>query len=278
MSTQIAFKPVTVPWVRSQKGKEKLTMLTAYDYPIASMLDEAGVDMLLVGDSVATVVYGEPNTLAVTMDDMIRHVKGVSRAARRALVIADMPFMSYQVSKEQALTNAGRFLKEAGAQAVKLEGGVEVTETIRALVRAGIPVVGHIGLTPQSINAMGNYRMHGKTDKERQYLIESAQAVAAAGAFCVVLECVEEQLSTKITEMISIPTIGIGASSNCDGQVLVTHDLVGLTVGRVPKFVTPLACLREPLVDAVKSYIGRTKAASAALTLSKGEEENASRH
>lgn len=277
MSTQTAVKAVTVPWVRAQKGKEKLTMLTAYDFPMATVLDEAGIDMLLVGDSVATVIYGEPNTLAVTMEDMIRHVKAVTRAAKRALVIADMPFMSYQVSREQAVTNAGRFLKEAGAQAVKLEGGVEITETIRAITRAGIPVVAHIGLTPQSINAMGNYRMHGKTDRERQYLIESAQAVAAAGAFCVVLECVEEQLSAKLTEMISIPTIGIGASSRCDGQVLVTHDLVGLTAGRVPKFVSPLACLSEPLMDAVKCYIGRTKATQIA-TAEAAEAENAPRH
>jgi 3-methyl-2-oxobutanoate hydroxymethyltransferase len=259
MSTLIATKPVTVPWIRSQKGKEKLTMLTAYDYPTAITLDEAGCDMLLVGDSVATVIYGEPNTLSVTMEDMLRHTRAVTKGAKRALVIGDMPFMSYQVSREQAVTNAGRFLKEAGAQAVKLEGGSEMADTIRAITRAGIPVCAHIGLTPQSINAMGTYRMHGKTDEERQYLLNSARAVAEAGAFAVVLECVEATLAAEITAAVSIPTIGIGAGEETDGQVLVIHDLVGLTAGRVPKFVAPLAQLREPLKDAVAGYIARTK-------------------
>jgi 3-methyl-2-oxobutanoate hydroxymethyltransferase len=258
-STALPTKSVTVPWVRSQKGVERLTMLTAYDYPTAAALDEAGIDMLLVGDSLATVIYGEPNTLSVTMEDMIRHTRAVVRAAKRALVIGDMPFMSYQVSREQAVMNAGRFLKEAGAQAVKLEGGAEMGDTIRAIVRAGIPVVAHIGLTPQSINAQGTYRMHGRSDEERAYLLRSAREVASAGAFCVVLECVEPLLAAEITRLIPIPTIGIGAGAECDGQVLVTHDLVGLTAGRVPKFVAPLACLREPLADAVKSYIARTK-------------------
>lgn len=258
MSSQTPLKPVTVPWVRARKGIEKLTMLTAYDYPMASLLDSAGVDMLLVGDSVATVMYGEPNTLSVTVDDMIRHVKAVARAAKRALVIADMPFMSYQVCPKQAVSNAGRFLKEASAQAVKLEGGVEMADTIRAITRAGIPVVAHLGLTPQSINAMGSYRMHGKTDEERLYLLESAKAVVEAGAFCVVLECVEPGLAHEITDSISVPTIGIGAGTDCDGQVLVTHDLVGLTIGRVPKFVKPLARLSEPFIEAVKTFIART--------------------
>lgn len=259
MSTLIVQKSVTVPWVRAQKGHQKITMLTAYDYPTAMVLDEAGVDLLLVGDSVATVIYGEPNTLSVTMEDMIRHSLAVSRGAKRALVIADMPFMSYQVSLEQALSNAGRLLKEGRAQGVKLEGGAEMAATVRAITRAGIPVIGHIGLTPQSINAMGNYRMHGKTEAERVYLLESAQALAEAGAFAVVLECVEEKLAQEITQLISIPTIGIGAGSSCDGQVLVTHDLVGLTAGKVPKFVNPLAQLREPLQMAIHSYIHRTR-------------------
>lgn len=260
MSTLVDTKPVTVPWVRAQKGKEKLTMLTAYDYPMATVLDAAGVDMLLVGDSVATVIYGEPNTLAVTMEDMLRHTRAVTRATKRALVIGDMPFMSYQVSREQAVTNAGRFLKEASAQAVKLEGGTEVAETIRAITRAGIPVCAHIGLTPQSINAMGSYRMHGKSDEERAYLLESARAVADAGAFAVVLECIEAGLAAQITREIPIPTVGIGSGPQCDAQVLVTHDLVGLTAGRVPKFVAPLAALRQPLSEAVASYVTRTKA------------------
>ncbi len=259
MSSHVATKAVTVPWIRSQKGKEKLTMLTAYDYPTAMVLDEAGIDMLLVGDSVATVMYGEPNTLSVTMEDMLRHTRSVTRAAKRALVIGDMPFMSYQVSREQAVTNAGRFLKEAGAQAVKLEGGTEMAETIRAITMAGIPVCAHIGLTPQSINAMGTYRMHGKSNEERQYLLDSAYAVAAAGAFAVVLECVEASLAAEITKAINIPTVGIGAGTACDAQVLVINDLVGLTAGRVPKFVSPLANLKEPLAEAVRGFIARTR-------------------
>jgi 3-methyl-2-oxobutanoate hydroxymethyltransferase len=259
MSASFESKPITVPFLRAQKGKAPITMLTAYDYPTARALDDAGVDVLLVGDSLATVVYGEPNTLSVTMDDMLRHTRAVARAAKRALVVGDMPFMSYHVSREQAVTNAGRFLKEAQAQAVKLEGGTEMAEVIRAITRAGIPVCAHIGLTPQTIHAMGTYRMHGKSDSERAYLLESARAVAEAGAFAVVLECVEEKLAREITAAIPIPTIGIGASPGCDGQVLVVHDLVGLTSGHVPKFVEPLANLREPLIEAAQAYITRTR-------------------
>jgi 3-methyl-2-oxobutanoate hydroxymethyltransferase len=261
MSTLVKQKAVTVPWLKSQKGAEKITMLTAYDYPTASILDEAGVDVLLVGDSLGTVIFGEPNTLSVTMEDMLRHTVAVTRAAKRALVIGDMPFMSYQVSVEQAVTNAGRFLKEGRAQAVKLEGGTEVAETIRGITRAGIPVCAHIGLTPQTINAMGNYRMHGKTDQERAYLIESALEAARAGAFMVVLECVEEGLAREITAKVGIPTIGIGSGPDCDGQVLVINDLVGLTVGRVPKFVTPVASLGQSLAQGAREYIERTKGA-----------------
>jgi 3-methyl-2-oxobutanoate hydroxymethyltransferase len=263
MSTAYESKPVTVPWVRAQKEgnpqRARITMLTAYDYPTARILDDAGVDVLLVGDSVGTVIYGEPNTLSVTMEDMIRHTRAVARGAKRALVVGDLPFMSYQVSVEQAVTNAGRMLKEAQAQAVKLEGGTEVEPVIRAITRAGIPVVGHIGLTPQSIHAMGSYRMHGKSDDERRYLMDSARAVAAAGAFAVVLECIEEKLAAEITREISIPTIGIGAGAACDGQVLVTHDLVGLTSGHVPRFVTPTAQLRDPFVAAARAYVERTR-------------------
>ncbi|MGK5083692.1 3-methyl-2-oxobutanoate hydroxymethyltransferase [Bdellovibrionota bacterium FG-1] len=258
MSTTLVCKPVTVPWIRSQKGVAKITMLTAYDYPTALILDEAGVDILLVGDSVATVVYGEPNTLSVTMEDMLRHTRAVANAAKRAMVVGDMPFMSYQVNQEQAITNAGRFLKEARAQAIKLEGGTEMADTIHAITRAGIPVIGHIGLTPQSIHAMGPYRMHGKNEGERRYLLDSARAIVQAGAFAVVLECVEETLAAEITAELDIPTIGIGASPRCDGQVLVVHDLVGLTGGHVPRFVTPTASLREPFREAVRAFIQRT--------------------
>lgn len=258
MSTLTVHKSVTVPWIRAQKGQKKISMLTAYDYPTAVMLDEAGIDVLLVGDSVATVIYGEPNTLSVTLEDMIRHTQAVSRGAKRALVVGDLPFMSYQINLEQAVSNAGRLVKEGKAQAVKLEGGIEMVPQVQAITRAGIPVVGHIGLTPQSINAMGAYRMHGKTEQERNYLKNSAQALAEAGAFSIVLECVEESLATEITSLVNVPTIGIGAGPHCDGQVLVTHDLLGLTVGRVPKFVNPLAALRDPFQEAVKNYIHRT--------------------
>jgi 3-methyl-2-oxobutanoate hydroxymethyltransferase len=260
MSTLIAQKAVTVPWIRAQKGQAKFTMLTAYDFAMATILDEAGVDLLLVGDSVGTVIYGHPNTLSVTMEDMLRHTQAVTRAAKRALVVGDMPFMSYQVSVEQAVMNAGRFLKEASAQAVKLEGGLEVAETIRGITRAGIPVCAHIGLTPQTIHAMGNYRMHGKSEAERRYLLDSALAVEKAGAFAVVLECVEESLAREITAQLQIPTIGIGASEHCDGQVLVSYDLLGLTAGRVPKFVAQTAQLREQVLAGARAYIDRTQA------------------
>ena len=259
MSTLVAHKPVTAPWICAQKGLQKTTMLTAYDYPTAVYLDECGIDMLLVGDSVATVMYGEPNTLSVTVEDILRHTQAVARGAKRAMVVGDMPFMSYQISPEQALTNAGRFLKEGHAQAIKLEGGTEIAPTIRVITRAGIPVIGHIGLTPQSIHAIGSYRTHGKNPAEREYLLESAHRIAEAGAFALVLECVEETLAEQITEEIKIPTIGIGAGPNCDGQVLVTHDLVGLTVGRVPRFVNPLASLREPFQAAVTAFVQRSK-------------------
>ncbi|MFZ9595045.1 MAG: 3-methyl-2-oxobutanoate hydroxymethyltransferase [Bdellovibrionia bacterium] len=259
MSSSLTTKPVTVKWVAAQKGRQKFTMLTAYDYPTSVLLDETGVDLLLVGDSVATVLFGEPNTLSVTMDDLLRHTRAVTRGAKRAMVIGDMPFMSYQVSAEQALINAGRFLKEGLAQGVKLEGGKEMAEPVRAITRAGIPVMGHIGLTPQSIHALGSYRTHGKTETEQTYLLESAHELAEAGAFALVLECVEESLAARITQEIKIPTIGIGSGPACDGQVLVTHDLVGLTAGRVPQFVKPLAALKIPFQHAVSEFIQRTK-------------------
>jgi 3-methyl-2-oxobutanoate hydroxymethyltransferase len=275
MSSTIETKPVTVPAIRAQKGVSAITMLTAYDYPTARVLDDAGVDMILVGDSLATVIYGEPNTLSVTMEDMLRHTRAVARGAKRALVVGDMPFMSYQVSVEQAVVNAGRFLKEAGAQAVKLEGGSEMAWVISAITRAGIPVCAHIGLTPQTIHAMGSYRMHGKTDAERTYLRESAHAVAQAGAFAVVLECVEEGLAREISRELSIPTIGIGAGHGCDGQVLVVHDLLGLTAGRVPRFVEPTASLRDPMLEAARAYVDRTRARWAQAFGKAGEELSA---
>jgi len=253
---------VTVPRVKQTKasaGATPLVMLTAYDYPTAKILEEAGVDLILVGDSLGTVVYGEPNTLSVTMEQMLMHTRAVSRAAVRAMVVADMPFLSYQISKEQAVQNAGRFLKESGAHAVKLEGGAEMAETISAITRAGIPVCAHIGLTPQSIQALGTYRMHGKTPSERDYLLQSALAVADAGAFAVVLECIEPALAREISENISIPTIGIGSGQGCDGQVLVFHDLVGLTAGHVPRFVNPTCQVAPVIAQGVRAYVERTR-------------------
>lgn len=258
MSTQPANLPqIAVPSLRARKGLRPIAMLTAYDFGMATFLDEAGVDVLLVGDSLGTVIYGEPNTLSVTMDDMLRHTRAVSRGAKRALVVGDMPFMSYQVSVEDAVRNAGRFLKEAGAHAVKLEGGLEMAETIRAITRAGIPVMAHIGLTPQTIHAAGTYRMHGKSTAEQEYLIRSASAVAEAGAFAVVLECVVPALATEVTAAIAIPTIGIGSGEGCDGQVLVVNDLLGLTAGRVPRFVKPEAALGVEIQAAAMRYVER---------------------
>lgn len=262
MSTQSVLKPVTVTQIQSQKGKEKITVLTATDYPSAKICDQQGVDIILVGDSLAMTVYGHENTLSITLEDMLRHTQAVTRATKHSFVVGDMPFMSYQVSPEQAVTNAGRFLKESGAQAVKLEGGIEVLEQIRAITRAGIPVMAHIGLTPQSIHAMGGYRMHGKSNQERQYLLQSASRVQEAGAFSVVLECVEKGLAEEITRNLRIPTIGIGSGEGCDGQVLVFHDLVGLNLEHVPKFVKQEANVKEDMKKAVQLYIQRVKSQS----------------
>lgn len=229
-------------------------MLTAYDHPTAKILDKAGVDTILVGDSVGPVVLGYSNTIPVTVEEMIHHTRAVVRGTKRALVIIDMPFMSYQESVEQAKRNAGRMLKESGAEAVKLEGGSAMRETIRAMVDVDIPVVAHIGLTPQSIHRMGGYKVQGKGEDVSR-LIEDARAVEEAGAFMVVLECVPRQLAKEITEMLSIPTIGIGAGPDCDGQVLVFHDLLGLLGDFRPKFVKQYANLSDIIDTAVKSYI-----------------------
>ncbi|MGE4233631.1 MAG: 3-methyl-2-oxobutanoate hydroxymethyltransferase [Bacteriovoracia bacterium] len=254
-------KKITAPLIRGLKHKRIISMLTAYDYPTAKLIDQSEIDMILVGDSVATVLYGEPDTLSVTMEDMIRHTKSVSKAVESALVIADMPFMSYQVSAEQAVTNAGRLLKEAKAHAVKLEGGLEVYETVKKITQAGIPVMGHIGLTPQSIHAQGRYRMHGKETVEQQYLITSAKKLEEAGCFCVVLECVDQSLAKEITQLLEIPTIGIGSGKFCDGQVLVTQDLLGMTLGHVPRFVEQTANLKEQIQQGIVAFKKRNEAA-----------------
>ncbi|MGZ9257736.1 MAG: 3-methyl-2-oxobutanoate hydroxymethyltransferase, partial [Candidatus Binatia bacterium] len=220
---------ITVPHIVKMKQRgEMITCLTAYDYSFARILDEAGVEMLLVGDSLGCVVQGGANTLAVTMDEMIYHTRLVVRGCKRALVIGDMPFMSYQIGKDEALRNAGRFFKEAGAEAIKLEGGVAVQESIRAIVEAGMPVMGHVGLTPQSVHQFGGYKIQGRDKERREAVLRDAVAVAEAGAFAVVLEGIPQDLAGEISERLAIPTIGIGAGLQCDGQVLVIHDMLGL--------------------------------------------------
>ena len=254
---------ITVPDILNRKSHpgtipieshRKITCLTAYDYPTARLLDEAGVDILLVGDSLAMVVLGYEITLPVTVDEMMHHVRAMRRGVRRALVVADMPYGSFHVSLDESVANAVRFIKEAGAEAVKIEGGEKRLELISRLVEAEIPVMGHVGLTPQSINALGGFKVQGKTFEAAQQLIRDARAVEAAGAFSIVLESVPRELAVQITEQLRIPTIGIGAGPECDGQVLVLHDLVGLTFGGVPKFARQYANLSETISRAVIEY------------------------
>ena len=237
-----------------RKGKLPISMLTAYDYNTARNIDEAGIDMILVGDSLGNVMLGYENTLAVTVDDMIHHGKAVVRGAKEAFVVIDMPFMSYQASVEDAVRNAGRIMKETNCQAVKLEGGVEYADRIEAIVNAGIPVVAHIGLTPQSVNAMGGYKVQGKSLKQARKLLADARAVENAGAFAITLEGVPEALARMITERSNALTIGIGASSACDGQVLVYQDMLGFSDGFIPKFVKKYADVHSVMVEAFKQY------------------------
>ena len=255
--------PVTVPAVRSARSTGRhLAMLTAYDYPTARLVDQAGIDIILVGDSVGNNVLGYDSTLPVTMEEMLHHVKAVTRGVRRALVVADMPYLSYQTGKRDALRNAGRFLKEAGAAAVKIEGGRRRAPLVRALVDAEIPVMGHIGLTPQSVHVMGGYKVQGKRIDEARALVEDAQALEEAGAFSIVLEGMPEPVGRRVTESVGIPTIGIGAGRSCDGQVLVFHDLVGLTQGPVPRFVRRYADLAGAITDATRRFIDDVRSGS----------------
>ncbi len=233
---------------------EPIAMLTAYDYPTARAADAAGLDAILVGDSLAMVVLGHPNTLAVTMDEMLHHAKAVSRGARSALLVGDMPFMSYQADEAEAVRNAGRFLQEAAMDAVKLEGGRAYATTTRAIVRAGIPVMGHIGLTPQSVNVLGGWRVQGRSADAARALLEDALALEEAGCFAIVLESVPERVAAFITGRLAVPTIGIGAGSGTSGQVLVTHDLLGLFDRFSPKFVKRYAELGQAMVDAFAAY------------------------
>jgi 3-methyl-2-oxobutanoate hydroxymethyltransferase len=247
---------VTVPAIIKMKQRgEKITCLTAYDYSFARILDAAGVDILLVGDSVGSVVQGQANTLPVTLDEMIYHTKAVVRGRTRALVVGDMPFLSFQVSKEQAVQNAGRFLQDAGAEAVKLEGGVAMRKTIAAITRVGIPVMGHVGLTPQSVHRFGGYKIQGKDKERRKTIVNDALAVEEGGGFAIVLEGMPAELAQEITERLTIPTIGIGAGSSCDGQVLVIHDMLGLFDDFTPKFVKRYADLKSIMTGAVESFI-----------------------
>lgn len=252
-------KNTSVTFKESKKNGEKLTMLTAYDYTTAKLLDESGIDSILVGDSLGMVVLGYGDTLSVTMEDMIHHSAAVARGAKNALVITDMPFMSYQTSVYDAVVNAGRLVKEGKAQAVKLEGGIEFCEHIKAIVKASIPVCAHIGLTPQSINAFGGFKVQGKGKQEAQRLLDEARAVEEAGAFAVVLECVPAKLAKKISESISIPTIGIGAGAGCDGQVLVYQDMLAMYSDFKPKFVKQYAQIGSVMKDAFRQYIDEVK-------------------
>lgn len=245
---------LTIPEFQQQKKQgKKITVVTAYDALFTRIVEQAGLEVILVGDSLGMVVQGKPNTLSVTMDEMLYHTRMVALAAQRALVIGDMPFLSYQVSVEEAVQNAGRFL-QAGAAAIKLEGGFSVVDRVEAMTRFGIPVMGHLGMTPQSVNQSGGYRVQGKDQSEAERILREAKGLEAAGAFALVLECVPASLATTITQELSIPTIGIGAGKGCDGQVLVLYDLLGLFDDFVPKFVKPYAHFKADALQALKRY------------------------
>lgn len=250
----------TVSTFQELKNKgEKITMLTAYDYSMGKLIDSSGINGILVGDSLGMVCLGYENTLSVTMEDMLHHTRAVVRGASNALVVGDMPFMSYQASTYDAVYNAGRFIKEAGAHAVKLEGGATVAEEVKAIVKAQIPVMGHIGLTPQSVNMFGGFKVQGKNEKIAKKLIEDAKILEDAGAFSIVLECIPEKLSKIISESISIPTIGIGAGKYCDGQILVYQDMLSMFSDFTPKFVKSFGNIGEAIKNGVSQYIEEVK-------------------
>lgn len=252
-------KNTVVTFKNAKNMNEKLTMLTAYDYSTAKLMDDAGINGILVGDSLGMVCLGYDDTLSVTMEDIIHHTKAVARGVKNSLVVADMPFMSYQTSVYDAVVNAGRLIKEGKANVVKLEGGLEVCDKIEAIIKASIPVMGHIGLTPQSVNAIGGFKVQGKNEEAARKLINDAIAVEKAGAFSIVLEGVPSKLADIITDKVSIPTIGIGAGDRCDGQILVYQDMLGMFDDFTPKFVKKYECLGDKMKEAFKNYIDEVK-------------------
>jgi 3-methyl-2-oxobutanoate hydroxymethyltransferase len=248
-------KKLTIKDIVDLKGAvERITVLTAYDAPFARLLDEVGIDIVLVGDSLGNVLLGYESTVPVTMDEMLHHAKAAARGVERAVLIGDMPFLSYQVDNREAIINAGRFLKEARCDAVKLEGGLEVCDRVRAIVRAGIPVMGHIGLTPQTASQLGGYKVQGRDEESARLLMAAAKGLEEAGAFAMVLECVPAPMARLITETVAVPTIGIGAGPHCDGQVLVTYDLLGMFDKRVPRFVKQYAKLGPQIREALTAF------------------------
>lgn len=255
----VKIKFTTRSFLESKIKGEKITVLTAYDYQMAKLVDGAGIDCILVGDSLGMVVLGYEDTLEVTMDDMIHHTRAVQRATERAFVVADMPFMSYHVSCEDAVKNAGRLIKEGKATGVKLEGGREIIEKIKAIRDAKIPVMGHIGLTPQSVNLFGGFKVQGKSEEQAREIIEDALLLEEAGVFAIVLEGIPADLAKIITDKLSVPTIGIGAGKNCDGQVLVINDMIGMSDGFVPKFAKQYKTLHKDITVATKEYINEVK-------------------
>ncbi|MEK4874475.1 3-methyl-2-oxobutanoate hydroxymethyltransferase [Bacillus sp. FSL W8-0102] len=249
----------TADFLKMKQNHEKIAMITAYDYPSAKLAEEAGADILLVGDSLGMVVLGYDSTVPVTLEDMIHHTKAVKRGAKDTFVVTDLPFLTAHLSREEILKAAGRIMQEAGAQAVKMEGGEEIAESVAALMKAGIPVVGHIGLTPQSVGVLGGYKVQGKTADQAKKLIKDAKQIEAAGAFMIVLECVPYQLAEEVTKELTIPTIGIGAGSETDGQVLVYHDVLQYGVDRLAKFVKPYENLNEAARKGIKDYVKEVK-------------------
>lgn len=270
-------KKVSILDIQQKKLQQQpITVLTAYDYPGATLVDEAEIDIILVGDSLAMTVLGYPDTVSITVDEMLHHCKAVARGAKRSFLVGDMPFMSYQVSQVEALRNAGRFLKEGRMEAIKLEGGREVIETVRAMTAVGIPVMGHLGLTPQTATNLGGYKVQARTATAAKRLLEDAVALQEAGCFSIVLEAIPAPVAEIVSQTLKIPTIGIGAGNQCDGQVLVFHDLLGIFDRFVPKFVKQYANLRQPMLDSFLAYKAEVEAGtfpSEAYTFSMDEEE-----